>query len=42
MRSKYLPNYLAWRRRLEIGEIPFAAMPLLNTTLNYDRAIQGI
>ena len=25
--SKYLPNYLAWRRRLETGEIPFATMP---------------
>ena len=25
--SKYLPNYLAWRRRLETGKIPFAAMP---------------
>ena len=25
--SKYLPNYLAWRRRLETGEIPFVAMP---------------
>src|SRR5208337_2659184 len=25
--SKYLPNYLAWRRRLETGEIPFAPMP---------------
>ena len=25
--SKYLPNYLAWRRRLETGEIPFAATP---------------
>jgi hypothetical protein len=24
--SKYLPNYLAWRRRLETGKIPFAAM----------------
>jgi hypothetical protein len=23
--SKYLPNYLAWRRRLETGKIPFAA-----------------
>ena len=25
--SKYLPNYLAWRRRQETGKIPFAAMP---------------
>lgn len=25
--SKYLPNYRAWRRRLETGKIPFAAMP---------------
>jgi len=25
--SKYLPNYLAWRRRLETGEIPFATTP---------------
>jgi hypothetical protein len=25
--SKYLPNSLAWRRRLETGQIPFAAMP---------------
>ncbi len=25
--SKYLPNHRAWRRRLETGEIPFAAMP---------------
>ena len=25
--SKYLPNYLAWRRRLETGEIPFVATP---------------
>jgi hypothetical protein len=25
--SKYLPNYLAWRRRLETGKIPFAAVP---------------
>ena len=24
--SKYLPNYLAWRRRLETGKIPFAAI----------------
>ena len=23
--SKYLPNYLAWRRQLETGKIPFAA-----------------
>ncbi len=25
--SKYLPNCLAWRRRLETGEIPFATTP---------------
>jgi len=25
--SKYLPNYLAWRRRLETGKIPFVAVP---------------
>ena len=25
--SKYLPNYRAWRRRLETGEIPFATTP---------------
>lgn len=25
--SKYLPNYLAWRRRLETGKIPFVTAP---------------
>jgi len=25
--SKYLPNYLAWRRGGETGEIPFSTMP---------------
>jgi hypothetical protein len=37
--SKYLPNYLVWRRQLETGKTPFCCRSLLKTTFNGDRAI---